>query len=324
MTLFISDLHRRFDSRYPFLEDLKDEALRYVLENYGNKSDYVVDAGDTFDKRMFDVELALRQVKIYRESLHAINRFYCLLGNHDARQRAVSPMSIFAEGTKCGKNSMTIVGKELVRVGPYVLRGWDSNFEFPQSDARYLVSHIRITEWAKSTEKAFTAAELDALPFERIICGDNHTSGEKGKTISIGTLCPSDFKDEGLEAGAVWFDEDHNSFQRIKIPNYPIFRKLVVTPETVEPDASRIKGNIVRLEFKGPQKWITDDLKRRWQLAIWAREPRSFEFGEDFYIGETRAQQAVSSLSVEQRYEATAAAFGWNELSAEIGRKALT
>lgn len=46
MTLFISDIHRRFDSRYPFLEDLKDEALRYVLETYGNKADYVIDAGD--------------------------------------------------------------------------------------------------------------------------------------------------------------------------------------------------------------------------------------------------------------------------------------
>lgn len=323
MTLFISDIHRRFDSRYPFLEDLKDEALRYVLESYGNKADYVIDAGDLFDRRTFDVGLAFRQVKIYRECLHDISRFYCLLGNHDASQRAVSPMSIFAEGTKCGKSGMTIVGKEPVRVGPYVLRGWDSNFEFPQSDAKYLVSHIRITEWAKSTEKAFSVAELDALSFERIICGDNHTSGEKGKCISIGTLCPSDFKDEGIEAGAVWFDEDHNEFQRIKIPNYPIFRKLVVTPETAEPGASWVKGNIVRVEFKGPQKWITNDLKRRWQLAIWAREPRSFEFGEDFYIGETRTQQAVSGLSVEQRYEATANALGWDEPSAEIGRKAL-
>lgn len=323
MILLISDIHRRFDSKYPFLEDLKDEALRYVLEKYGNKSDYVFDAGDTFDKRMFDVELALRQVKIYRECLHDISRFYCLLGNHDASQRAVSPMSIFAEGTKCGKNSMTIVGKEPVRVGPFLLRGWDSNFEFPQSDAKYLVSHIRITEWAKSTEKAFSVAELDALPFDRILCGDNHTPGEKGKTISIGTLCPSDFKDEGIEAGAVWFDEDHNTFERIKIPGYPIFRKLVVTPETAEPEAIWVKGNIVRLEFKGPQKWITESLKRRWQLAIWARQPRSFEFGQDYYIGETKVQQIVDSLPIEQRYEATATSLGWGEAEREIGRKSL-
>lgn len=323
MTLFISDIHRRFDSRYPFLEDLKDEALRYVLENYGNKSDYVFDAGDTFDKRMFDVELALRQVKIYRECLHDISRFYCLLGNHDASQRAVSPMSIFAEGTKCGKNSMTIVGKEPVRVGPFLLRGWDSNFEFPESDTRYLVSHIRITEWAKSTEKAFSVAELNTLPFDRILCGDNHTGGEKGKVISIGTLCPSDFKDEGIEAGAVWFDEDHNTFERIKISGYPIFRKLVVTPETVEPEESWVKGNIVRVEFKGPQKWITNDLKRRWQLAIWAREPRSFEFGEDFYIAETSWAVMPDNLTVEQRYEEIANSLGWEDEVAEIGRKAL-
>lgn len=323
MTLFISDLHRQSESRYLFLEDLKDEALRYVLERYGNKADYVIDCGDTFNKRMFDVELALRQVKIYRECLHDISRLYCLLGNHDANQRAISPMSIFAEGTKCGKKSMTIVGKEPVRVGAYLLRGWDSNFEFPASDARYLVSHIRVTEWAKSTEKAFSVAELDALPFDRVICGDSHTPGEKGKTISIGTLCPSNFKDEGIEAGAIWFDEDHNTFERIKIPNYPIFRKLIVTPETAEPEASWIKGNIVRVEFKGPQKWITDDLKRRWQLAIWAREPRSFEFGEDYYIGETKIQQVVSNLSVGQRYEATANVLGWEDKVTEIGRKAL-
>lgn len=323
MTLFISDIHRRFDSRYPFLEDLKDEALRYILETYGNRSDYTIEAGDSFNSRFFDIELTLRQAKIYRESLRDISRCYILCGNHESTGRAISPMSIFAEGTKCNIKSMSIVGREPRHVGNFLLKGWDSNFGFPETNARYLVSHVRVKEWSGSSEKSFTLDQLNSLNFDRIILGDCHTPYSQGKCISIGTLCPSDFKDEGIEAGAVWFDEDHNTFERIKIPNYPIFRKLVVTPETAEPGASWVKGNIVRVEFKGPQKWITNDLKRRWQLAIWAREPRSFEFGEDFYIGETRTQQVISGLSVEQRYEATANALGWDEPSAEIGRKAL-
>ena len=323
MTLFISDIHRQSTSKYALLEDLKDEALRYVLTKYGNSVDYVIDAGDTFEKRMFDVELAFRQVKIYRECLHDISGFYCLLGNHDVNQRAFSPMSIFAEGTKCGENNMTIVNKESIRIGPYLLRGWDANIEFPASDARYLVSHIRITEWAKSVEKAFSVQELDALPFDRILAGDNHTPGEKGKVISIGTLCPSSFKDKDIEAGAVLFDEDHNTLERIKIPNYPIFRLFTITPETAEPDAALVKGNIVRVEFKGPQKWITSGLRQKWQNTIWAMQPRHFEFGEEHYVGETKIERQSSELPLEERYSNFATSKTWADDVAEVGLKAL-
>lgn len=329
MTLFISDIHRRSDSKYPFLEGLKDEALRYVLEKYSNNVDYAIDAGDTFNNRLFDAELALRQVSIYRECLHDISRFYCLLGNHDASGRAVSPMSIFAEGTKYAKadrnnkRGMTIIGKEPVQVGPYLLRGWDSNMEFPESNAQYLVSHARIDFDGFKADKSYSTEYLNSLRFLRQLYGDIHEPREVGKIVSIGTLCPSSFKDKDIEAGAILFDEDHNTFERIKIPNYPVFRLFTVTPETAEPDAVLVKGNIVRVEFKGPQKWITNGLRQKWQNTIWAMQPRYFEFGEEHFIGETKVEQQNAELSVEARYQQFATAKEWDESTVEIGTRAL-
>lgn len=323
MTLFFSDDHWSSNDKYD-LNKLKDFCLRRLLETYGRRADRIFHLGDQTDRRHFDAVLMAQMSRVYLESLVGeISKLVVVCGNHDSSDRLITPFSTFANGTWANGKGISIVGRDGDSFGDFYCRGWLSNETLSQTDAKYLLTHARVKEWAGTGEKAFTLEELNSLLFERIILGDTHQQAESGKVLSVGCLFPSSFKDEGIEAGAVWFDEDHNSFQRIKIPNYPVFRKLVVTPETSEPEASWVKGNIVRVEFKGPQRWITDDLKRRWQLAIWAREPRSFEFGEDFYIGETKVQQAVSSLSVEQRYEEIANSLGWEAEVVEIGRKAL-
>lgn len=321
--LIISDDHWQSSDKYG-LNDLKDSCLRNLLETHGRRADRIFHLGDQTDRRHFDAVLMAQMSRVYLESLAGeISKLVVVCGNHDSSDRLITPFSTFANGTWANGKGVSIVGRNGDVFGNFYCRGWLSN-EYPDSaTARYFVTHARVKEWAGTSEKAFTLEELNSLLFERIILGDTHQQAESGKVLSVGCLFPSSFKDEGIEAGAVWFDEDHNTFERIKISGYPIFRKLVVTPETVEPEESWVKGNIVRLEFKGSQKWITDDLKRRWQLAIWARQPRSFEFGEDFYIGETKVKQQVSSLSVEQRYEEIANSLGWEAEVVEIGRKAL-
>ena len=323
MTLFFSDDHWSSNDKYD-LNSLKDSCLRRLLQTYGKRADRIFHLGDQTDRRHFDAVLMAQMSRVYLESLVGeISKLVVVCGNHDSSDRLITPFSTFANGTWANGKGISIVGRDGDSFGDFYCRGWLSNETLSQTDAKYLLTHARVKEWAGTGEKAFTLDELNALSFERIILGDTHQQVESGKVLSCGCLFPSSFKDEGIEAGAVWFDEDHNTFERIKIPNYPIFRKLVVTPETVEPEENWVKGNIVRVEFKGPQKWITNDLKRRWQLAIWAREPRSFEFGEDFYIAETSWAVIPANLTVEQRYEEIANSLGWEDEVAEIGRKAL-
>lgn len=320
--VFISDDHWSQNDKYG-LNAVKSDALKFVFDLYVRRSRYFVHVGDIAEKRQYNIDLISEITGVYREFCFKDVGYFWLTGNHCSSNRAISPLTPFVDGLIAGGIKARVIGKESYEIENLVFRGWDSNSSLPESKADVLVTHCRVEEWSGSGEKSYTVKELNESIFKRIIAGDTHLPVESGKTVSIGTFSASNFKDRDIESGFILFNSETLEYKRIKIPNYPIFRKLVVTPETVEPDASWVKGNIVRVEFKGPQKWITNDLKRRWQLAIWAREPRSFEFGEDYYIGETRTQQAISGLSVEQRYKATAKTLGWDEPSAEIGRKAL-
>lgn len=322
LAVLITDDHR--DLRDPYgLNDLKDQALRFVLEDYVRKSDIFIHVGDITDRRQYDVELMSNLCVIYRNAFCRSVCYFWLVGNHEGNNRNTSPMTPFIHGLGALDGKARAIGCDAFEYENIQMQGWNSNNPVPESRCEIFVGHCRVKEWSKSTEKAFTLDELKSRSQKLIALGDTHQPYESGKVISIGSFAPKDFSDANIEAGFIVLDTETLQYRRIKIPNYPIFRKLVVTPETVEPEENWVKGNIVRLEFKGPQKWITDDLKRRWQLAIWAREPRSFEFGEDFYIGETKTQQEVSNLTVGQRYDFTAAALGWDETVAEIGRKAL-
>lgn len=323
IAVLITDDHRDLHDPYG-LNALKDRALWLVLENYVSKSDIFIHAADITNQRKNDTELIAHLTSIYGANFYKHVNWFWLTGNHEGVNRRISPMSAFVNGIQAMGGKAQIVGCDAIEFDNIQMQGWNSNNPIPDNTCcEIFVGHCRVKEWSKSTEKAFTLSELKNRSQKLILLGDTHQPYESGKMISIGSFAPKDFADADIEAGFIVLDTETLQYERIKIPNYPVFRKLIVTPETAEPEASWVKGNIVRVEFRGPQKWITDDLKRRWQLAIWAREPRSFEFGEDFYIGETKAQQVVSNLSVEQRYEATAAALGWDEPSAEIGRKAL-
>lgn len=322
LAVLITDDHR--DLRDPYgLNDLKDQALRFVLEDYVRKSDIFIHAADITDRRLNDSELIARLTAIYGSCFYKHVDWFWLVGNHEGANRRISPMTPFVDGIRAMGGKAQIVGCDAVEFENIQMQGWNSNSPIPESRCEVFVGHCRVKEWSKSTEKAFTLDELKNRSQKLIALGDTHQPYESGKVISLGSFAPKDFSDANIEAGFIVLDTETLQYRRIKIPNYPVFRKLVVTPETTEPEASWVKGNIVRLEFKGPQKWITDGLKKKWEYTIKAMQPRHFETGEDFYIGETKVQQAVSNLSVERRYEAMATDLGWEDEVAEIGRKAL-
>lgn len=322
IAVLITDDHRDLHDPYG-LNELKDRALWFVLENYVSKSDIFIHAADITNQRKNDAELIAHLTAIYGANFYKHVNWFWLTGNHEGVNRRISPMSGFVNGIQAMGGKAQIVGCDAVEFENIQMQGWNSNNPIPDSKCEVFVGHCRVKEWSKSTEKAFTLDELKSRSQKLIALGDTHQPYESGKVISIGSFAPKDFADADIEAGFILLDTETLQYRRIKIPNYPIFRKLVVTPETAEPEENWVKGNIVRLEFKGPQKWITDGLKKKWEYTIRAMQPRHFEAGQDYYIGETKIQQAVSSLSVEQRYEATAAALGWDETVAEIGRKAL-
>lgn len=321
--ILVADDHR--DLRDPYgLNDLKDQALRFVLEDYVRKSDIFIHAADITDRRLNDSELVARLTAIYGSCFYKHVDWFWLVGNHCGTNRRISPMTPFVDGVSAFGGKAQVVGCDAVEFGNIQMQGWNSNVSIPESKCEIFVGHCRVKEWSKTTEKALSLGELQSLSQRLLLIGDTHQSYESGKVISIGSLAPKDFSDANIEAGFIVLDTETLQYRRIKIPNYPIFRKLVVTPETAEPEASWVKGNIVRLDFRGPQKWMTDSLKKKWQLTLLAMQPRQLVIGDDFYIGETKQQQSDSRLPVEERYETFATEQRlWDNNVVEIGRKAM-
>lgn len=288
-TVIFSDAHLSLNDRYG-LKPFRERALRTVLEA-GAKADLIIDAGDSENSRYFDAGLMNWQTRIFTECLgKKIVDYVRILGNHDGSNREISPFHTFLNGCKCYGTGPRIVGSNPIRDHQFYFRGWVSNTESflgVSSDVDYVVTHLRVADWVKgNVERAFTLPLLEQLPFKRLFTGDLHTPKESpsGKVISIGALAPSSFADKDIRASYIKFDEDHNEYKRIDIPNYPIFRTIEIYEGVdFEPKPEYIKGNIIKFKRIGSPKFVQDKIDQaKWKVTIWSMQPHYVSDNVDF------------------------------------------
>lgn len=290
-----SDQHHNLMSDPYDLKEHKERALRMALEAT-LRADIGVDAGDLFDYTNPSTSTVSWVTRIYSEVLGTdIGRQIFTIGNHGESNREESPMEGFANGCKCYNDPPLIVGRKPLILENIMVHGWNSNEPLEITDnVKYMIKHARIREWVFNTnERAFSKSEFDLPNLQRVVLGDNHSRRDEGKLISVGALCPKDFKDKDVRAGFIVLDTDHNEYRRIDVPNYPIFREIVlVEGAEFEPRPEYIKGNIIRFKRIGSHKFVNDKVDQaKWKSLIWSMQPH--------YIAEILSTEIVKPVLIE-------------------------
>jgi len=283
--LLLSDTHLSHD-RYGLL-NRKLEILRNIVVEYGNDADRIYHAGDGHDSRSYSAELATLEAQVWNLLKDKSKLFVCL-GNHDGEKRKYGPLSPYSIAS-----GINIVGQDCIIDGDWCLRGWTDK-PLPDVKARYFLGHVNLKD---EIGKGLSYDELEQSPFEKIYLGDLHQHKEVGKVISIGCLFPSSFRDENLQGGFIVVQGDHlYEYMRYTIPNnrYPIFKTIEITPENFGRDIKDVTFNIVRVRINCPEKWFTDERKKKLRQHILDLDPWYFA---GFIVREYKSEKELAKKS---------------------------
>lgn len=244
--LAFSDTHFKTSDPYN-IEHLKLKLLKEVLAYWGPQVDVIVHLADNNDSYGFSSVLASKEAQVWSVLGSNISKAYVLMGNHDQDQKKFIPILPFSLGTGVAGKGMTVVGETPVVIGNIAMRGFSEEPIKDIAGVDYFFGHLAIDYEAQGYYGVPVSDYLASVSFKRSFFGDIHTSYDLDRVVSVGTMFPTSFRDQELEAQYMIIDSETGLYERRTL-DFPQFWTFdIKDQESFESAKLKVKGNICRV-----------------------------------------------------------------------------
>lgn len=271
------------------LKDLLGYLSQVVNFSVDNKVDTVVFLGDIFDSSTPSEELKSMFYSRIKKLVYSGIKVYILIGNHDTDGR----VSAF-DGSRTLAEDVLRSDKIKIVTEPYILEEDGNSFGFvPWSNhieddvkmmsegVNYLFGHFVVSgdkgspPYTSIVKDGSDRVDIKLLKgFKHCFLGHIHTYYTCPKYTYVGSLMKLTFKAVGESKGFLFVDFTTKKKKFIKIEDRE-FVKLIVEEgsRAIDLKVSNVKGNVVKLIFRGSKEFLTSLDRSLATVRIESRKP---------------------------------------------------